>query len=203
MEDITERKQALDALIQANAELDRRVVERTAELAGANRLLEAEIAERKQAEEAMSRSEARFRAVVEHSNDGIILCDDKANVLYRSPSYAAINGFTDDERIGKNAFDMIHPEEIDGVKKNWKRMLENPGNVYKMESRICHADGTWRWVDSTAKNMLADPNVQAIFIVSRDITDRKRNELALIDLNERLEMALNAAGAGSWDWDIP
>ncbi|MBP7736110.1 MAG: PAS domain S-box protein [Spirochaetes bacterium] len=203
MEDITERKQALDAIILAHAELERRVEERTAELAAANRKLENEIAERVQAEKSLRKSEARFRAVVENSYDGIIFTDAHAKVLYRSPSYTAINGYTDEDRIGQVAFEMVHPDYQDEVWRTWKEVIKHPEIVFKMELQIRHKDGAWRWIDSTAKNMLANPDVRAVVIVSRDVTGRKKNELDLREMNERLELTMNASGAGSWDWDIP
>lgn len=161
-----------------------------------------DITERKKAEEALRVSEARFRAVVENSYDGILFCDADSNVIYRSPSYTAINGFSDRERIGRNAFEMVHADHKEELLRKWKEVIEHPDLVFKMELQILHKNGGWLWVDSTAKNMLANPDVGAVVIVSRDINWRKKNELALRELNERLELTLNASDAGSWDWDV-
>ena len=138
--------------------------------------------------DALRSSEARFRAVVENSHDGIIFTDAESRILYRSPSYNRINGFTDEDRLGHSGFEIVHPDDVEDVRRKWAELIRHPAVSFKAEYRILHKDGTWRWIESLGSNLLADPNVRAVVVSSRDITERKRGE-------EELTKALEVSAA--------
>jgi len=135
-----------------------------------------DVTERRQAEEALRDSEAKFRAVVENSHDGILFSDANATILYRSPSYQRLNGYTDEERVGHAGFDTVHPDDLDRVRQYWAEILQHPAAVHNTEYRILHKDGRWRWIETSGQNLLGNPHVQAVVVTSRDITDRKQHE---------------------------
>ena len=153
-----------------------------------------DITSRKQAEDALRMSEAKFRAVVEQSNDGILFSDADAIVRYRSPSYSRINGYTDEERIGRSGFETVHPDDSAALHLWWEKLLKYPEKSYKAEYRIRHKDGSWRWIETTAQNLLKNPDVECIVVAARDITDRKHAENALHESEERYRGAITAAG---------
>ena len=127
--------------------------------------------------DALRSSEARFRAVVENSHDGIVFTDAESRILYRSPSYGRINGFTDEDRIGRSGFEMVHPDDVDDIRRRWTELIEHPEISFKAEYRIRHKDGSWRWIESRGSNLLADPSVMAVVVSSRDITEPKQAEM--------------------------
>ncbi len=138
-----------------------------------------ETVERQKVEDNLRRSEAKFRAIVENSSDGILFGDAKAVISYRSPSYNLINGYNDEERIGHNGFESVHPDDVSALRKYWAQMVANPGIPFKTEYRIRHKDGRWIWVDTTSINMLNNPDIGEIVVTTRDITSRKQAEEAL------------------------
>jgi PAS domain S-box-containing protein len=139
---------------------------------------------RNRLELALRESEARFRAVVETGNDGIIFADAAGKIIYRSPSYVAINGFSDEERIGHDGFETVHPDDMDRVRRAWSEILARPDISHHLSYRIRHKSGGWLWIETTAKNLLGNPHVKAVQISSRDITDRIEAE----QVHQRYEM---------------
>ena len=155
-----------------------------------------DVSKQREAEARLRESEARFRAVVETSHDGILFTDAKATVLYRSPSYKAINGFEDADRIGRSGYETVHPDDAPSVRLKWAKMLAEPGGVIEAQYRIRHKDGSWRWIDTYARNLLHNPSVDAVVVTSRDITERKRAEAEREQLQSQLAQAQKIEAVG-------
>jgi PAS domain S-box-containing protein len=130
----------------------------------------------RQTAEALRQSEAKFRAVVENSSDGILFGNVNAEISYRSPSYQRINGYSNEERLGRSGFETVHADDMDGLHQYWAKVVQSPGVPLKTEYRIRHKDGTWRWVETTSQNLIDNPDVQEIVVTTHDITERKQSE---------------------------
>ena len=85
--------------------------------------------EKRLAEQRLLASERRFRALIEHSSDGIILLSPEAVILYASPSTARILGYVPEELAGRNAFDFVHPEDIASIRTQFEDLKQSPGIV--------------------------------------------------------------------------
>ncbi len=160
-----------------------------------------DITERKRAETALKASEQRWRALIENIDDGIELIDAQGQVLYASPSAARILGYPQAELSGP-ATRLIHPEDLAAAEGTLAQVFGAPGQPISQTYRVRHGDGTWRWVEGTATNLLADPTVGGIVVNFRDITARKQAEEARWESAERLRLAHKATNDVVWDWDI-
>jgi signal transduction histidine kinase len=80
--------------------------------------------------------------------------------------------------IGQNVFDFIHPDDLKYVQEEFVNTLgESPDAQPKaVELRLRHKDGSWRIVESVARNLLNNPSVNGVIINTRDVTERKRIE---------------------------
>ena len=145
-----------------------------------------DITERKQAEEALRRSEQHFRSLIENALDIIAILDFEGNVLFESPSIERILGYTPAEMRGRRSFDMIHPEDVGRVVDVFDRGLEDPLLREAVEYRCRHKDGSWRVLESVSENLLAVPAVAGVVVHSRDVTERKAAEVALRESQEQL-----------------
>jgi len=119
--------------------------------------------------------DARFRAIVEGVFVGIKLNDANGNIIYRSPSMMAINGWTDEE-MDRNYFKLAHPDDLERIEEVHREVLANPGQSINIIYRILHKNGYYIWIESLLCNRLADPELGAIITVTRDITGRKTVE---------------------------
>jgi PAS domain S-box-containing protein len=163
-----------------------------------------DITERRQIEEALKKSEAKFRAVIENSRDGIFFCDAKAKITYRSPAFERITGVSNEERIGQDAFGAVHPEDVESLRLDWVELVQHPGLVQKAEYRVGHKGGSWRWLETTSQNLLQNPDVGEIVVTSRDITARKLAEEALRQSEDRLMLIIehSPAAVAMFDRDM-
>ena len=86
-----------------------------------------DITDRQRAEEALRRSEAHFRSLIENAPDLITVIDPGGIIYYESPSVERYVGFTAAEMIGRSAFDLIHPEDAGQVVEAVRRLPGGSG----------------------------------------------------------------------------
>lgn len=180
--DMTERRRVEQELREARLQLEARVTERTAALASANAVLQTEVSVREQAEEQLRKSEARFRSLVVNGSDVILILGIKGQLAYASPSIERVLGFPRENLGSTNLFELVHPEEKSRIRKRFRHMLKKAGNHPPMELKLLHSDGTWRYLEGIATNLLGDPSVQGVVMNLRDITERKVLEQQLTQL---------------------
>jgi PAS domain S-box-containing protein len=137
-----------------------------------------DVTERKRAEAALRERDRRFQALIENSADAVALLDADGTILYESPSVSRILGYSSEELVGRNAFELIHPDDFQHAYSLLAQILQKPGATTTAEVRYRHKDGSWRWIEGVGTNLLAEPGVEAIVVNYRDITERKRGEEA-------------------------
>ena len=87
-----------------------------------------DITDRKQAEEEIARSEARFRSLVQNSSDAVTILNQEAKIIYASTSAERILGYRAEEMMGRQAMDFIHPEDRALIGKAIMELISNPGS---------------------------------------------------------------------------
>jgi PAS domain S-box-containing protein len=130
-------------------------------------------------QEASMKNDRRFRALIEHSSDAVALLTPEGIFTYASPSSERVTGYSASELVGMNAFTLLHPDDLENVGQRFVMLLEQPGHFITMEYRVRHKNGSWRWMEGTATNLLHDPAVQALVVNFRDTTERKELEQQL------------------------
>ncbi len=183
--DITELKGVEQELRAARDELERRVVERTAELEEANALMALEIGERRRAEADLRTAEHRYRLLAEQIPAVTYIWEANhpraAPVqYYTSPRIEQLLGYTVDEWHASADFWMsrLHPDDRQGVVAAYLRS-ESTGEPFAMEFRYLHRDGRIVWVADQAILMSREDGVPRLFQgVMIDVTSRKEAERA-------------------------
>jgi len=153
--DITERKKTEETIKQLNLELEKRVEEKTKEVI---------------------QNEKRFRALIENSSEVIIVCDLEGNRIFVSEGIKRMLGYTPEEYIKLNIFNMVPPEETHSVRRMLQKIVDNPGEAFTINVHIQHKNGSWRWIEAVLAGFLDIPGLNGIVINYRDVTERKEAE---------------------------
>ena len=138
-----------------------------------------DITERKEAEEALRRSEERFKALVERSNDIVAIVSPDGTIEFINPTVQRVLGLSPDEMTGRSAFEFAHPDDVAAVLDIHNRALEEPDMLYSREIRMRCADGSWKYVDTFGSALMEGPVLVGTLINARDTSERRLAEEAL------------------------
>ncbi|MBV9453558.1 MAG: PAS domain S-box protein [Rubrobacter sp.] len=133
--------------------------------------------ERKKVEEALRESEELYRMITDNSTDIISKHTPEGVYTYASPACRFLLGYEPHELIGRSAYELLHPEDIEAIRETHSSMLKLPV-VYTASYRIRRKDGSYGRFETTSRT-IQDPKtnaVQEIIAVSRDITVRRQAE---------------------------
>ena len=158
-----------------------------------------DITQRRRAEEAVRESAKRFRALIEHAFDVVLLLDRDCGLLYASPSVERVLGYAPRELVGRNGLDLIHPDQLKDASNQFASALVRQDSVFTSERLIQHKHGRWLWTENTMTNLLGEPSVRAFVVNLRDITSRKRTEEALRESEQRFRDYTETAS--DWFWE--
>ena len=157
--------------------------------------------DRIKSEKYLQESEQRFKCLVQDGSDLIGILDSEGNYNYVSPTSMAVLGMLPEEFIGKNAFDFVHPEDVERLHANFSNVgIEK--RVALSPFRFKHKNGTWRWIETVATDLLNEPAIKGIVTNSRDVTDKIDAQRTILLSNERYKYVTKATSDAIWDWDI-
>jgi PAS domain S-box-containing protein/putative nucleotidyltransferase with HDIG domain len=159
-----------------------------------------DITERKQAEQALQRSEARYRELVEEVSDVIFSMSANGVVTYVSPASAALSGYSPTEIVGQPYAAFIYPDDLSRVSKGFYDVLQ--GQEKPFEYRVLAKSGDPIWVRGFSKRFFEGGQVAGMRGVLTDISARKkadeereRNHKLVQDLSSAIIHTLSATVA--------
>jgi PAS domain S-box-containing protein len=181
--DITERRQAAEALRTANEALEKQVGVRTAELVRTNRELQAALAERERAAQALR----KLSSAVEQTTDSVFIVNREGIIEYVNPAFERLTGFTREEAVGKSRRMLSSGEHSPRFYTHlWEVILA--GEVFRGVFINRRRDGERYYEEETITPLRNAAGELTHFVCAgRDITRRQRTEEALRRLNDRME----------------
>jgi two-component system, cell cycle sensor histidine kinase and response regulator CckA len=121
----------------------------------------------------------RFRSLVQHLVDVIVVLDASGRILYATPSVTRLTGVEADDAVGAPISALLTGHGEDGPPSPG---VEAPRSF---ETTLTHRDGSIRWVEVTTTDLLADPSVRGIVVTLHDVTERVTAEEVQRRLEER------------------
>ncbi|MBV9180832.1 MAG: diguanylate cyclase, partial [Acidobacteria bacterium] len=117
-----------------------------------------------------------FRLITENAADMIAVVDRSGKRIYNSPAYERVLGYSTDELLSSTSINQVHPADRERVLQAADK-ARTTGRGQRLEYRMRHKDGSWRFLESTAspvKNKRGE--IEKLVVVNRDISERKRAE---------------------------
>ena len=177
--------------------------DRTGKIIAAIEMFE-DITEQKKAQEALKRSEIKYRELVQNANSIILRMDSQGKVTFFNEFAQKFFGYTEDEILGRNAIGTIVPEK-DSTGRDLAAMIRdigvNPKKYASNENENILKDGERKWVSWTNKAIHdKDGSIVEILCVGNDVTERKLLERKLLQVL-KLESIGTLAGGIAHDFN--
>jgi diguanylate cyclase (GGDEF)-like protein/PAS domain S-box-containing protein len=128
-------------------------------------------------EELAGKNERLFQALIENSTEGVVLLDREGLIIYISPTVTEMLGYVPSEFHNRNAFELMHPDDVPRVVSIFKKILTlKPGEIMTAEYRYKHRNGSWRWIEARSNNLLDEEAIGGVVVNYRDVTEQKSAE---------------------------
>jgi two-component system cell cycle sensor histidine kinase/response regulator CckA len=165
--------------------------------------IDRDISEKRRAQEALSKSEARYRLLADAMPQIVFGINSSGETRFANQRWAEYTGAPADESVDLDWVACLHPEDRDRTLALWREAI-GKGSAFETETRLLRADHEYRWHLFRAVPLTNVEGQAGGWIgTATDIQQRKVAEAELQESRERLGLALNAARMGIWDWDIP
>ncbi len=159
--------------------------------------LENEIAERKKAEKTLKDSEERYRALVEKAGIAITMDDLNGQLIYHNQQLKDMFGYTDSELKRKKITDLVHPDDVEFVRKNHNDRIQGKESPTRYDYRAIRKDGSQLYIEADVVVLKdSENNTIGTRCYMWDITERKKAEISLKESEERFRGILDNATVG-------
>ncbi|HEX2638460.1 MAG TPA: EAL domain-containing protein [Gemmatimonadales bacterium] len=128
------------------------------------------------AETAARQNEARFRSLVQHSSDVILIIKTDGTIRFVSPSATQVFGYDPATMLRQTVSELLHPDDRERAATFFRDAAKSPGVTGPVELRFRQPDGSWLHAEILATNLLRDASVKGIVLNTRDVSERKRLE---------------------------
>ena len=146
-----------------------------------------DVTERRQIEEELMASQERMAAIFGQASVGLSELGLDGRFQRVNGALCCMLGRSAEELLSLNMNDILHPDDVPGNNVLFQRLVET-GESFSLEKRYLKPDGSQVWVSSNVSRLVDEQgHTRSLIAVKTDITDRRRVEKALHELNETLE----------------
>jgi PAS domain S-box-containing protein len=133
-----------------------------------------------------------YGTLLAHSNDLIAVLDEQARVLYANPAAERMLGFVPEEQLGRNMFELVHPDDLAATAKKFSEVIRRPGTSSPTVFRFQTVSGEWRVLEATSTNCLDDPDIKGLVLNARDVTEQTYLSRAIRTLSQGNDILVHA-----------
>lgn len=149
-------------------------------------VMTSDVTEQRRRNQELAEGEARYRLIADNATDLLSRHTPNGRLLFVTPAARTLLGFEADELLNRNVLTFVHRDDRRAV-RDALHVMREPRSV-TLTYRLRRADGDYLWMETTGRGIVDDSGAVAeLLLVSRDITLRKRTELALVASEQRLQ----------------
>ncbi len=135
----------------------------------------------------------RLGELAAFSVDAVVLLDAAGVIQSANAAALEVLGYRAEDLAGIQARDLVEPVDRDGWRRLIDRLFDEPATPVRGTFRCRHRDGSIRWTEAAARNLLQEPRVGGIIVFYRDVSDRKASEAHLKPAEDRYGHLFSAA----------
>lgn len=147
--------------------------------------------ERNKIGKTLLQNEKRFRALIENSTDGLVVCSVDRQIQDLSSAGQKIIGYSKEDLGVVLREDLVHPEDLAHAREAFLKVQEQPNAIVSMEYRFMLPDKQYIWLESSFHNLLFEPSVKGIVEHFKNISDRKSAEDSIKISEEKYRYLFN------------
>jgi diguanylate cyclase (GGDEF)-like protein/PAS domain S-box-containing protein len=150
----------------------------------------------------LARNTDRFRALTKEAADCTLICDTDTTIRYANPALKALLGYRPVQLIGQRLETLLAAADRARLRSALASSGEADVPAAPLLLTLRHADGSWRWIEATLRDLRARPAVAGIVLNCLDVSEREHARRELDRVAQRLEVALEASQVALWDLDL-
>jgi PAS domain S-box-containing protein len=156
----------------------------------------------REAYDKLQKSESFFKEITDNASDVIFITDRNGDTKYCSRSVERFLGYKPEELIGRSAFTLIHPDDLERAFNDYSEALLSKDKAIPNAFRVLHKDGSERYFEGLGENLLDNPLVSGFVMNVYDSTARKRMEEELKENASRYKQLFDNAAVGIYRIDF-
>ncbi|RAV17842.1 MHYT domain-containing protein [Paenibacillus contaminans] len=145
-------------------------------------------------------NEGRYNFIFERNPDIVCLFDTKGRLLRVNPAAVEITGYPEEVLLSTPILELVAPGDQERVKDGFRLVAE--GKSQMLEFSLRHRKGCFLHLNTTMVPLIVQGAITDIYTISKNMTEQRKAERALVKSEANLEEAQHIAGIASWDWDI-
>ncbi len=158
-------------------------------------------ATRQDSEKLFGEAALKFREIVDKAGEAIFIVQN-GEIKFSNPAASELTGYSEEDAAATNAISgLVHPDDRDMVAQYHARRLQGAETRFCYDFRLIGKDGTVKWAEMNSSLFIWEGTPAALCFMT-DATERKQVENALRESEQRLQLALEGAALGVWDWDV-
>jgi diguanylate cyclase (GGDEF)-like protein/PAS domain S-box-containing protein len=151
-----------------------------------------DISERRAYVKELEVREKWYETLAANSNEITLVLNAMGTAIYVSPSNVNLSGYRAEERLGRSAFDFIHPDDLEAAIDIFTEAARRPGTSRPVVFRFFTASGDLRFLQIVLTNCLDDPAIAGVVVNAMDVTDTTNLTRALQTLTEGNQVLVHA-----------